>query len=128
MKRESIVIAVGAPVLTWFLLSKIVPGSASQGVLSMSVVMILVNLTTLKGSVSVQLQEKQASLDALDRLMAGRGWWRKTTKSDDLLYRAPMLLSLFVADLDVDFSAANTVTLSGPQWLVRGLEVKLGKT
>jgi hypothetical protein len=128
MKRESLVIAIGAPILVGFALFKLVPGSASPGVLSGSAIMILVNLTTLKGTASIQFQEKQTFLEALDRLMAGRGWRRKTTQSDDLMYRAPLPVSLFVADLDVNFSAANTATLSGPQWLVRGLEAKLGKT
>jgi len=128
MKRESLVSAIGAPIIVAFVLSRLLPGSYSQVVLSSTAGFIIVNLTTLKGTASFQFQEKQAFLDALDRLMAGRGWRRKSVQGDDLLYRAPLPLSLFVGDLDVDLSAANMVTLSGPQWLVRALDVKLGKT
>ena len=131
MKRESLVGAIGVPIIVGFgifKLSELIPGVSPRVVLSGAVISIVVGLTTLKGAASFQLQEQQTFLDTLDRLMTGRGWRRKTTQNDDFYYRASLPLSLFVADLDVDLSAANTATLSGPSWLVRKLETKLGKT
>jgi len=79
VKSESLVNAVGAPIVVWFGLSKL-PGISSQVVLFGVAISIVVNLTTLKGTASFQFQERQTFLDALDRLFRrsgspdGRAW------------------------------------------------------
>ena len=77
---------------------------------------------TLTGTATQAYQDRQEFLGGVDRIMAQRGWRRKTIVNDTVVYHPPAFVAPFMDGLAVDVSAPGTATLTGPNQVLNLLK------